>query len=82
MAKANKEEVHLVSSEGTGYFYTFRRNRKKGRGEKKLSFMKYDPIARKRVKFEEKKISRLKRKYNPNKKVDAKKAEAKKADAK
>ena len=65
MAKAQKEEVHLVSSEGTGFFYTFRRNRKKGRGEKKLSFTKYDPVAQKHVLFEEKKLSRLKKKYKP-----------------
>ena len=65
MAKVGKEGVNLVSSEGTGYFYTIRRNKKKQKGEKKLSVKKYDPIARKHVLFEEKKLSRLKRKYKP-----------------
>ncbi|RMD83744.1 MAG: 50S ribosomal protein L33 [Candidatus Dadabacteria bacterium] len=59
MAKANIEKVHLVSSEGTGYFYTY--HKKKGKG--KLKLRKYDPIARKHVLFEEKKLSKLKKKY-------------------
>ena len=54
MAKAAKEEVHLVSSAGTGYFYTYRKNKKKAKKEGQLSLSKYDPIARKHVKFEEK----------------------------
>ena len=63
MAKAAKETTFLVSSEGTGYFYTNRRNKKKNRGDSKISVQKYDPIARKHVLFEEKKLSRLKKKY-------------------
>jgi large subunit ribosomal protein L33 len=63
MAKVAKEGVNLVSSEGTGYYYTIRRNKKKQKGEKKLSVRKYDPIARKHVLFEEKKLSKLKKKY-------------------
>ena len=63
MAKAAKETTFLVSSEGTGYFYTNRRNKKKNRGEKKLGVKKYDPVARKHVVFGEKKLSALKRKY-------------------
>lgn len=63
MAKAAKETVFLVSSEGTGYFYINRKNKKKLKGENKLSLTKYDPIARKHVLFEEKKLSRLKKKY-------------------
>ena len=61
MAKANLDSVHLVSSEGTGAFYTYRRKK----GKAKLKLKKYDPIARKYVMFEEKKLSRLKRKYRP-----------------
>jgi len=67
MGKANKETVHLVSSAATGYFYSLRR--KKGKG--KLAVTKYDPIARKHVAFQEKKLSRLKRKYKPGMKVEA-----------
>ena len=63
MAKAKMEALYLVSSAGTGYFYTFRRNRRKVKGGGKLSLMKYDPIARKHVLFEEKKLSKLKKKY-------------------
>lgn len=63
MAKASKETAFLVSSEATGFAYTNRKNKKKMKGEKKLSFRKYDPIARKHVVFGEKKLSRLKKKY-------------------
>lgn len=63
MAKANKETTFLVSSEGTGYFYCNRKNKKKNKGEKKLSLRKYDPIARKHVVFSDKKLSKLKKKY-------------------
>ena len=65
MAKAAHEGVYLVSSEGSGFFYTFRRNKKKGKGESKLALKKYDPVARKHVLFNEKKLSKLKKKYNP-----------------
>jgi large subunit ribosomal protein L33 len=63
MAKANKETFFLVSAEGTGFFYTNRKNKKKGKGESKLKVRKYDPVARKHVLFEDKKLSRLKKKY-------------------
>lgn len=64
MAKVAKETFFMVSSEGTGYFYSERRNKKKRKGEKKLSLKKYDPIAGKHVLFEEKsKLSALKKKY-------------------
>lgn len=65
MAKVAKEGVHLVSTEGTGYFYTVRRNKKRKAGQTKLSMRKYDPIAKKHVLFEEKKLSKLKKKYKP-----------------
>ena len=61
MAKVQKETTFLVSSAGTGFFYTARRNRKKIKGDNKVTKMKYDPIARKHVKFEEKKLSKLKK---------------------
>lgn len=63
MAKVKKEGVQLVSSAGTGFFYTYRQNKKKSKGNSKLSFMKYDPIAQKQVLFEEKKLSKLKKKF-------------------
>ena len=62
MAKVQKEAVHLVSSAGTGYFYTYRKNKKRARGGK-ISVKKYDPIAQKHVLFEEKKLSKLKVKF-------------------
>lgn len=62
MAKVDMETFFLVSSAGTGFFYTNRKNKRKGKGEKKLSKMKYDPIARKHVLFEEKKLSQAKKK--------------------
>lgn len=71
MAKASKETAFLVSSEATGYSYSNRKNKKKMKGEKKLSFRKYDPIARKHVVFGEKKLSRLKKKYARSAAVDA-----------
>jgi large subunit ribosomal protein L33 len=63
MAKAQKDTVFMVSSAGSGYFYANRRNKKKTKGESKLSLRKYDPIARKHVLFEEKKLSKLSKKF-------------------
>ena len=63
MAKAQKETTFLVSSAETGYFYSNRKNKKKFRGDKKLKLRRYDPIAGKHVLFEEKKLSKLKRKF-------------------
>lgn len=54
MAKKNVALLRLVSSAGTGFFYVKQKNPKKI--IKKLSFRKYDPVARKHVLFEEKKI--------------------------
>jgi len=62
MAKAPKETFTLISSAGTGFFYTNRKNRKKIKGDNKLKLKKYDPIARKHVLFEDKKLSKLKKK--------------------
>lgn len=63
MARVQKETNTLISSEGTGYFYTNRKNRKKSKGDNKLKLKKYDPVARKHVLFEEKKLSKVKKKY-------------------
>lgn len=72
MARAAKETFFLVSSEGTGFFYTNRKNKKKGKGESKLKVRKYDPVARKHVLFEDRKLSKLKKKYQASGSTDAK----------
>ncbi len=64
MAKAAKETIFLVSESGSGFFYTARRNKRKKGGMKKLSFKKYDPRARRHVTFGEKKLSKLKRRFD------------------
>lgn len=71
MAKIQKEAVYLVSSAGTGYFYTLRKNKKRNRAGKKLAVRKYDPIARQHVLFEEKKLSKLKQKFKLNQEQQA-----------
>ena len=50
--KDNRELIRLVSTAGTGYFYTTKR--KKGR--EKMLLKKYDPKIRKHVEFKEAKI--------------------------
>ena len=55
MAKKNTILVKLVSSAGTGYFYVASKNPKKF--TKKLNFKGYDPVVRKHVLCEEKKLS-------------------------
>lgn len=64
MAKTPKETAFLVSSVGSGYFYTNRKNKKKMKGEGKLRLRKYDPLLRKHVLFEEKKLSELKKPFD------------------
>lgn len=45
----------MVSTAGTGYYYTARRNTKQK--PEKMVQKKYDPVARKHVEFKESKIS-------------------------
>ncbi len=71
MARAPKESFSLVSSAGSGYFYTNRKNKKKAKGEKKLKLRKYDPKLRKHVVFEDKKLSKLKGKFDREKALAA-----------
>ena len=52
--KAGREKIRLVSTAGTGYFYTTTKNKK--RTPDKLTFKKYDPVVRKHVPFKESKI--------------------------
>ena len=54
MAKAIREKIKLVSSAGTGYFYTATKNRRLQ--PEKLTTTKYDPKARKHVEFTEQKM--------------------------
>ncbi len=49
-----RELIQLVSTAGTGYFYTTSKNKTKT--PDKLKFKKYDPKVRKHVLFEEKKL--------------------------
>ncbi|PWC39069.1 50S ribosomal protein L33 [Azospirillum sp. TSO35-2] len=54
MAKQNTVLIKLVSTADTGFFYVKKKNPKKT--TEKLSFRKYDPVARKHVEFKESKI--------------------------
>lgn len=54
MASKNREKIKLVSTAGTGYFYTTSKNKKNT--PEKLSFNKFDPVVRKHVEFKEAKI--------------------------
>jgi large subunit ribosomal protein L33 len=54
MAKAAMIKIKLVSSADTGYFYVTKKNARTK--TEKLSFKKYDPVARKHVDFKEAKI--------------------------
>ena len=49
-----REKIKLVSSAGTGHFYTTTKNKKTTTG--KLSFKKYDPVVRKHVLYKESKM--------------------------
>ena len=54
MAKANSIQIKLVSSAGTGFHYTTRKNPKTQ--TEKMVLRKFDPVARKHVEFKEAKI--------------------------
>jgi large subunit ribosomal protein L33 len=54
VAKAVREKIRLVSSAGTGYFYTTTKNRRTH--PDKVKCMKYDPRVRKHVEFVEQKM--------------------------
>jgi len=49
-----REKIRMVSSAGTGFFYTTKKNRRNT--PDKLSLKKYDPVIRKHVEFKEAKI--------------------------
>lgn len=54
MAKPITQKVKLLSTAGTGFFYVTKKNPRNT--TEKLSFKKYDPVARKHVEFKEAKI--------------------------
>ena len=54
MAKAIREKIKLVSSAGTGHYYTTSKNKRTMPG--KLEMKKYDPVVRKHVIYKEAKI--------------------------
>lgn len=54
MAKPSTVLIKLVSSAGTGYFYTTKKNPRST--TEKLTLRKYDPKVRKHVDFKEAKI--------------------------
>ncbi|MDH3524740.1 MAG: 50S ribosomal protein L33 [Acidobacteriota bacterium] len=49
-----RDKIKLVSSAGTGYYYTTDKNKKLSTG--KLTMKKYDPKVRKHVDFVEEKL--------------------------
>ncbi len=54
-----RDIVYLISTAGTGFFYTTTRNKKQQ--SEKLKIKKFDPVAKKHVEFiEDKKLSKSK----------------------
>jgi large subunit ribosomal protein L33 len=51
---ATREKIRMVSSAGTGHFYTTTKNKRTM--PDKLELMKYDPVVRKHVSYKEAKI--------------------------
>ena len=54
MAKTSTVLIKLVSSADTGFFYVTKKNPRNT--TEKMSFRKYDPVAKKHVEFKEGKI--------------------------
>ena len=54
MAQSARDKIRLVSSAGTGHFYTTDKNKKNTPG--KMEIKKYDPVVRKHVMYKEAKI--------------------------
>jgi large subunit ribosomal protein L33 len=54
MAKPATVKIKLVSTADTGFFYVTKKNPRNQ--TEKMSFRKYDPVARKHVEFKEAKI--------------------------
>ena len=54
MAKGIREKIKLVSSAGTGHFYTTTKNKRTK--PEKMELKKYDPVVRRHVIYKEAKI--------------------------
>ncbi|MGM0594990.1 MAG: 50S ribosomal protein L33 [Pseudomonadota bacterium] len=54
MAKSARDKIRLVSSAGTGHFYTTDKNKRNMPG--KMEIKKFDPVVRKHVMYKEAKI--------------------------
>ena len=54
MAKGVREKIKLVSSAGTGHYYTIAKNKRLH--PEKMETKKYDPVVRKHVMYKESKI--------------------------
>ena len=54
MAKSARDKIRLVSSAGTGHFYTTDKNKKNM--PSKMEIKKFDPFVRKHVMYKEAKI--------------------------
>ena len=54
MAKTSRDKIRMVSTAGTGHFYTTDKNKKNT--PKKMEKKKYDPVVRKHVMYKEAKI--------------------------
>ena len=51
MAKAAREKIRLISSAGTGHFYTTTKNKRNTPG--KMEIKKFDPVVRQHVLYKE-----------------------------
>ena len=54
MAKSNRDTIKLVSSAGTGHYYTTTKNKRNM--PEKMAIKKYDPVVRQHVEYKEAKI--------------------------
>ena len=54
MAKGVREKIRLVSSAGTGHFYTTSKNKRTM--PEKMEIKKYDPVVRQHIVYKEAKI--------------------------
>ncbi|BAB12805.1 50S ribosomal protein L33 [Buchnera aphidicola str. APS (Acyrthosiphon pisum)] len=54
MAKKSREKIKMISSAGTGHYYTTTKNKRNT--PDKLKLKKYDPVIRKHILYNEGKI--------------------------
>ncbi len=54
MAKSNRDKIKLVSTAGTGHYYTTTKNKRTK--PEKMEIKKYDPVVRQHVAYKEAKI--------------------------